>query len=130
MRRVEEGKHLEWWMWSRRAAKDGIMISIMWSGCRGIECDLLLGRGERWSIGDGVSVVEVVWWVGGVGGIVISWGRRWVVRRGVVGFGVVKGWVIIMLWGWRRGVSVVGVSGVEVMVDGLMVSPVVLGPPC
>ena len=51
-------------------------------------------------------------------------------RRGVVGFGVVKGWVIIMLWGWRRGVSVVGFSGVEVLVDGLMVSPVVFGPPC
>jgi len=117
-------------MWSRRAAEDGVMISIMWDGFRGMECDVLLGRGERWSIYDVVFVVEVVWWVRGVGGIVISWGRRWVVRRGVVGFGVVKGWVIIMLWGWRRGVSVVGVSGVEVLVDGLMVSPVVFGPPC
>ena len=58
-------------MWSRRAAEDGIMISIMRDGFRGMEYDLLLGR-ERWSTEDVVFVVEVVWLVGGVGGIIIS----------------------------------------------------------
>ena len=48
--------------------------------------------------------------------------------RGV--FRVVSEWMIIIWWRWRGGVRVVGSSGIEVIVDGFLMSPVVCWPPC
>ena len=74
-------------------------------------------RGAGWS-----WVYEGLTYVGDGGGVVVK------ELRGV--FRVVSEWMIIIWWRWRGGVRVVGSSGIEVIVDGFLMSPVVCWPPC